>query len=93
MPTWIVYAGVATIIVTAGLTWILWRMNASADRAQQRRDKGDGDPSAAIMAAAIMHTDGDGRDRDDGHSGDESGTDGGGGADGGGSDGGGGAAK
>ena len=27
MPLWIILAGLATVAVTAGLTWVLWRIN------------------------------------------------------------------
>lgn len=36
MPGWIIAAAIGTIVVTAGLTWILWRMNAPALRGERR---------------------------------------------------------
>ena len=43
MPTWIVLAALATILVTGALTWVFWRLNAPVPRQEERRgDDGDG---------------------------------------------------
>ena len=44
MPSWIIAAAVGSIVITALLTFVLWRMNAPAlERARQDAARTDGD--------------------------------------------------
>lgn len=41
MPGWIIAAAIGSIVITALLTFVLWRMNAPA-LAEEKRKRGDG---------------------------------------------------
>jgi len=74
MGSWIIAAAVATIVITGGLTYLVYRVNAPPE---QRRRKADGDGGSIYVG-------GDGaRGRADADRSDD-GVDGGGGGDGGG---------
>lgn len=71
MPIWIVLAALGSILVTAVLAWVLWRMNAPPSRGP-REAHGD---SGSIPVASSSG----GRERDHSDHGDGGGGDGGGG--------------
>lgn len=47
MPAWLILATVATVAITALLTWLLWRINLP-----QRSSQGDSDAARATDADA-----------------------------------------
>lgn len=76
MPGWIIAAAIGSIVITAGLTWILWRMNRPDPQRDKRGDGSGGDGGG--------WSDSGRRDHDQSSDSNDSGSDGGGGDGGGG---------
>lgn len=76
MPGWIIAAAVGSIVITALLTFVLWRMNAPllAQAKQERADLGASDGGSAAVLNGNSYADIDGTD-----GGSDGGGDGGGG--------------
>jgi type VI protein secretion system component VasK len=74
MPTWIIAVALASVVLTAALTWVLWRINMPQKECRANHDDGSVVAPAAADDADSKRDDGL---ADDGASGD--GADGGGG--------------
>ncbi|MEZ6022311.1 MAG: hypothetical protein R3C16_02605 [Hyphomonadaceae bacterium] len=59
MPSWIILTALATIAVTAGLTWVLWRINAPSMAEQQRREAAEPAATPTVASAHASHGDDD----------------------------------
>ncbi|MEZ5956311.1 MAG: hypothetical protein R3C27_03755 [Hyphomonadaceae bacterium] len=63
MPGWIIAAAVATVAITAILTFVLWRMNAQPAQAGGKRstraDGGEGDSAAGMWTHSGSRRDSD----------------------------------